>query len=196
MKSKRISATRAMTMTGLTAALICVAGPVSLPLPFTPVPVSLTNLAVYLAVYILGWKYATASYLIYLLIGFSGLPVFSGFTGGAGKLLGPTGGYLIGFVLMAVISGIFIEKFYGRAFFCFAGLVLGTACAYLLGTVWLSFQSGLSFAAAFLAGVLPFIPGDLMKMLLIVSLGPLLRKRLAGAGIVSYGGNTSSETQA
>lgn len=64
--------------------------------PDWPVPISLTNLAIYISLYLLGWKRGTISYLIYLLIGLVGIPVFSGFTGGPAKLAGPTGGYIIG----------------------------------------------------------------------------------------------------
>ena len=69
--------TKELTLIGLMAALTCIAGPLSLPLPFSPVPISLTNLAIYFSVYILGMKRGTISYLVYLLLGLVGLPVFS-----------------------------------------------------------------------------------------------------------------------
>ena len=90
-ESKKIT-TYQLAVTGLMTALTCILGPMSLALPFTPVPISLTNFVVFLSVWLLGWRLGTVSYLIYLLLGLAGLPVFSGFTGGAGKLLGPTGG--------------------------------------------------------------------------------------------------------
>ncbi len=102
--------TKEITMIGLMAALTCIAGPLSLPLPFSPVPISLTNLAVYFAVYLLGMKRGTISYCVYLLLGLVGMPVFSAFTSGPAKILGPTGGYLIGFVFMAVICGWFVDR--------------------------------------------------------------------------------------
>lgn len=68
--------TKELTLIGLMAALTCIAGPLSLPLPFSPVPISLTNLAIYFSVYILGMKRGTISYLVYLLLGLVGLPVF------------------------------------------------------------------------------------------------------------------------
>ncbi len=74
--------TKELTLIGLMAAITCIAGPLSLPLPFSPVPVSLTNLAIYFSVYILGMKRGTISYLVYLLLGLVGLPVFSAFTSG------------------------------------------------------------------------------------------------------------------
>ena len=123
-----------MSLIGLMTALTCVLGPLAIPLPFSPVPISFTNLAVYLAVYVLGMKAGAVSYLVYLLLGMAGLPVFSGFTGGFGKLAGPTGGYLIGFIFMAVISGFFIDHFPGKKLFHAAGMVLGTGVCYLFGT--------------------------------------------------------------
>ena len=92
-----------LTTCALMVALMCVLGPMSIPIG--PVPVSFTNLVIYLAVYLLGMKGATISCLVYLLLGAVGLPVFSGYQGGLAKLTGPTGGYLVGFILMALICG-------------------------------------------------------------------------------------------
>ena len=90
-------ATKRMALIGVMTAVTCIMGPLSIPLPFSPVPISFTNLAIYLAAYVLGMKACTISYLIYMLLGMVGIPVFSGFTGGPAKLAGPTGGYIIGF---------------------------------------------------------------------------------------------------
>ena len=95
---KKSFTTFQMTLIAVMAAITCILGPLSIPIPISPVPISLTNLAIYLTVCLLGWKFGTISYLIYLLIGIAGLPVFSGFSSGFAKLLGPTGGYLIGFI--------------------------------------------------------------------------------------------------
>ena len=89
--------TYAITVTALMTAVTCILAPLSIPIG--PVPISLTNLAIYISLYLLGWKRGTISYLIYLLIGLVGIPVFSGFTGGPAKLAGPTGGYIIGFIV-------------------------------------------------------------------------------------------------
>lgn len=182
-KSAAKGNTKTIALIGLMAAVTCVLGPLSIPLPFSPVPISLTNLAVYLSVYVLGMKRGTVSYLIYLLIGLVGIPVFSSFTGGPGKLLGPTGGYLIGFLFMAVICGIVIDKWTTNMPLCFLGMVLGTLVCYLFGTVWLAYQAGLSFQGALAAGVIPFVPGDLCKIVISMLIGPQIRKRLKAAGL-------------
>ena len=102
------SKTYEITITALMTAVTCILAPMSIPIG--PVPISFTNLAIYLSLYLLGWKRGTISYLIYLLIGLVGLPVFSGFTGGPAKLAGPTGGYIIGLIVMAIIAGLVIDN--------------------------------------------------------------------------------------
>ena len=109
--AKHHMSTAQMTVTALMTAITCILAPMALPIPVSPVPISLTNLVIFFMAYILGTKLSVVSYVLYLLLGTVGLPVFSGFTGGVGKLLGPTGGYLIGFIFLAAIAGFFVEKF-------------------------------------------------------------------------------------
>jgi biotin transport system substrate-specific component len=174
MKAK--SKVHEMALIGLMASIICILGPLSIPIGL--VPVSLTNLAIFFALYVLGMKRATVSFLIYLLIGLVGLPVFSNYSGGLAKLLGPTGGYIFGFFFMALIAGYFIDKDYNNKFACFMGMLLGTAVLYIFGTIWLSYQANLSISAALAAGVIPFIPGDLFKILVAAFIGPKIRERV------------------
>lgn len=174
---------KTIVLVGLMTAVTCVLGPLTVPLPFTPVPISLTNLAIYFTVYIIGMKRGTASYLIYLLTGFIGVPVFSAFTSGPGKLLGATGGYLVGFIFLAIICGFFIDRWPAKRYLHFMGMIVGMTVAYLFGTLWLAYQAGMSFSAAALAAVIPFIPGDIVKMILAVLAGPQIRKRLYAAGL-------------
>lgn len=178
---KQKIATRTIALIALMTAVTCVLAPLSLPIG--PVPISLTNLAIYFSLYILGMKKGTISYVVYLAIGLVGVPVFSGFTGGPGKLIGPTGGYLIGFVPMAIIAGILIDKFNGKFVQSMVGMVLGTVVCYALGTVWLAYQGQMNFMAALWAGVIPFIPGDLIKMVLAGFFGPRIRKAINVAGL-------------
>ncbi len=187
MNTRTTVTTKTMVLTGVMAAVMCIMGPLSIAIPISPVPLSLTNFAIYITIYVLSTRLGTCSFLIYLLLGLVGLPVFSAFTGGPAKLLGPTGGYIIGFIPMALICGFFIDRFFSRRLFHFLGMVLGTAVCYLFGTLWLSFQAGLGFYAALWAGVIPFIPGDLIKIVISMIAGPALRIRLRKAGLV--GGN-------
>ena len=174
---KKSFTTFQMALIAVMAAITCILGPLSIPIPISPVPISLTNLAIYLTVCLLGWKFGTISYLIYLLIGIAGLPVFSGFSSGFAKLLGPTGGYLIGFIPMAIIAGIVIDKFTNRGI-QILGMIVGTAICYAFGTAWFCFQSGYTVGAALAVCVIPFIPADLCKMVIAMIIGPMVRKRL------------------
>lgn len=103
--------TKQMVLIALMTAVTCVLGPLSIPLPFSPVPISLTNFAIFLAIFVLGMKSGTISFIIYLLLGAIGVPVFSSFRGGLQVLAGPTGGYLIGFIFLALIMGFALEHF-------------------------------------------------------------------------------------
>ena len=121
---------------------------------------------------------------MYLLLGLVGLPVFSGFSSGVGKLFGPTGGYLIGFIFMALICGFAIDRFEAKPIPSMIGMILGTIVCYLFGTGWLAYQAGMTFYQALAAGVLPFIVGDLIKMVICAVVGPQIRRRLEQAGLV------------
>lgn len=178
---KQKTKTKTLSFIAVMTAVTCVLAPLSIPIG--PVPISLTNLAIYFALYILGMRKGTISYVVYLLIGLVGVPVFSGFTGGPGKLFGPTGGYLIGFIPMAVVAGIFIDKYYGKIIPSMIGMVIGTIICYAFGTLWLAYQAHIDYKAALLAGVIPFILGDLIKMVLAALFGPQIRKILIKAGL-------------
>lgn len=167
--------TSQLTLTAVMTAVTCILGPFSIPLPFSPVPISLTNLVVYISVFVLGTKLGTMSYVLYMLLGAVGLPVFSGFSGGFGKVAGPTGGYLVGFIFMAIITGIFIERFPKKLSFAVIGMAGGTIVCYFFGTIWLAVQMKLSFGSALASGVIPFIAGDAAKIIMAAIIGPKLR---------------------
>lgn len=170
--------TRRLVLIAMVTAITCILAPLSIPIPISPVPISLTNLVLLIGVYVLGWKDATVSFLVYLLIGAAGLPVFSGFAGGLGKIAGPTGGYLVGFIFMTMIAGISVERFGDRRFLVVAGMALATAVTYAFGTAWLAYQLGTPFTAALSIGVIPYLPGDTAKIIIAVVTGPILRLRL------------------
>ncbi len=174
--SKSLLTTRELALIGLMTAVTCILSPIALPIPFSPVPVTFGNLALFLAVYVLGMKNGFISYVIYFLIGIAGLPVFSGFSGGMGKAAGPTSGYLIGFFFMVLIAGYFIDKYHTKKGPSIAGMVLGSLVCNLIGTVWLSHQLGVSFLAGLGSGVIPYLPGDLVKIIAASLIGPELRK--------------------
>ena len=148
-----------MAMTALMAAVTCVIAPMAIPIG--PVPISFTNLAIYLSLYLLGWKRGTVSYLVYVLIGAVGVPVFSGFTGGLGKLAGATGGYIVGFIPMAVIAGLEIDR-YRNPGLQLAGGVAGPPVCYALRTARFRFQKVNNPNAAPTLWACPFTPRELV----------------------------------
>lgn len=176
---KTTFSTHQLTYIAVLTAVLCIIGPFTIPLPFSPIPLSLISLVIYLSVFLFGQKVGTLSYLLYFLIGLAGVPVFSGFAGGFAKAAGPTGGYLLGFLFLTLIMGYFTEKFPARPAFTVIGMTLGTAVCYLFGTLWLSWQMSIPFIAGLSLGVLPYLPGDICKMILVMLLGPKLKKTLA-----------------
>jgi biotin transport system substrate-specific component len=129
-------------------------------IPFVPVPFTLQTLFLFLAAGIMG-RYAVVPVSLYLLMGAMNLPVFHSGTAGIGVFLGPTGGYLVGFIPAALLAGIGYERRPRIA--RYAGMAAGLSALYACGVAWLSFSTGLSLELALLLGVVPFIPGDILK---------------------------------
>ena len=174
-----------LAMIAVMAAVMAVVSPFALPIG--PVPISLATFVVYLTAYVLGWKRAAVATLVYILLGAVGMPVFSGFAGGLGKLLGPTGGYILGYLPLALISGLFIDRFPKNRWLQLLGMILATAVLYALGTAWFCFAMDAELAAALAACVIPFLPGDLGKMAVCMVFGPMIRGRLEQAGLCPRG---------
>ena len=149
--------TKQMVLIALMTAVTCVLGPLSIPLPFSPVPISLTNFAIFLAIFVLGMKNGTISFIIYLLLGAIGVPVFSSFRGGLQVLAGPTGGYLIGFIFLALIMGFALDHFDRKLVPTIIGMIIGMAVCYAFGTVWLAKLLSLSFKEGLMMGVIPYL---------------------------------------
>lgn len=171
-----------MAITAVMAAVTCVVSPFSINVG--PIPISLCTLALYLSVYLLGWKRGAVSCLVYILLGLVGMPVFSNFSGGFAKVAGPTGGYIVGYIPLVLLAGLFVAKFDHRAL-QFLGMVLGTAVLYAFGTAWFCVQSQTPLAEAMGMCVFPFLPGDLMKMAVAIFMGPVIQDRLKKAGLLS-----------
>ena len=168
-----------LVLTALMTAVICVLAPISVPVG--PVPISLATFAVLLAAYLLGWKMGLCSVALYLLLGLIGVPVFAGYSAGLANLVGPTGGYLIGYLPLAFATGWAVER-YHDAVRPVLGMIVGTLVLYVLGTAWLALQMHMSFSQALGAGVIPFLPGDAAKIVVTAVLGPILKTALKKAG--------------
>lgn len=182
MRVRRNKTIYALTMTAAAAAALCVLSPWAVPLG--PVPLSLCTLLLYLCGWLLTPGRAAAAAAVYVLIGAAGLPVFSGFLGGLGHLAGPTGGYIVGYIPLAYLCALFVSRFFARWRMCAVGMVLGTAVLYIVGTAWFCVQTGTPLGGGLTVCVLPFLPGDLVKMLCALILGTVLRGRLKRAGLL------------
>ena len=165
-----------LTKLALSVSIMCILGPIIIPLPFSPIPISITQIGLYLSIYFLGYKLATYCTLIYILMGLIGLPVFSGYSGGLQKLTSPTGGYLIGFIFLTFISGIFIEKYTNNLYLTILGYTLGNLLCYSLGSIWLSYSTNISIKTAFIIGVIPYIFTDILKVIVYIVIGTRLRR--------------------
>jgi biotin transport system substrate-specific component len=144
---------------------------IRIPLPFTPVPFTGQTLGVLLVAAALGSSRGAASLALYLVEGILGLPVFAGAPLGIARLLGPTGGYLVGFIVAAYLVGALAERGMDRDWKRVLGMfAAGMAVIYLFGVAWLSRFTGLG--NALVSGLWPFIPGDIIKAVMAAALLP------------------------
>lgn len=169
--------TKEMVAVAVMAALLCVAGPLSIAVG--PIPLSLATFAVYLAGAVLGAKRGMLAVAIYLLIGLVGVPVFSAFSGGLQKLIGVTGGYLVGYLPCALITGLAVRGNGAEvrpAWRLPLFMVLGTAVLYAVGTAWFMIQTGNNLGSALALCVVPFLVGDGIKIVAATLLALPVRK--------------------
>jgi biotin transport system substrate-specific component len=162
-RSNKIPAWLYNTLLIVTGSLfIAVSAQITIPLPFTPVPITGQSFSVLLIGIIFGSRLGAATALAYLCEGAVGLPFFAQGAGGVGVFAGPTGGYLIGFVFAAFLAGWFAERKWDRKVLT-AGLVmfLSSFVIFAFGVIWLSVFIG--FPRAVELGFLPFLPGDIIK---------------------------------
>ena len=184
MAMKNPTKTYRLALIGVMTAILCILGPLSIPLPFSPVPLSLTNFAILLAVVLFGWKRGTLFCGVFLLLGVVGVSVFFGVSGGMAQLLGPTRGGFVGFFFFGVVRGPFVEKFEQARLPVAAGMALGMLVDYLFGTLWLAILMKLSFGQALMMGVVPYLAGDAVKLIIALLLGSALRRRLQALRIL------------
>lgn len=159
----------------LMAAALCALSPWALPVG--AVPISLATLGVYFCVGLLGLRGGTLAVGVYLLLGAVGVPVFAGFIGGLPHLLGPTGGYLLGYLPCAVAAGVLMRVIPdGKWFPLWLGV--GTLVLYALGTAWYMWQTAVPLWAALATCVLPFVAADVVKIAVATAVILPLRGRI------------------
>ena len=167
--------------TALFTALIAAGAYIIIPLGV--VPVTLQTLFILLAGLLGGRAVGVSAAFFYVLLGTVGLPVFSGGTGGIGHLLGPTGGYIIGVIPAAFLAGCFTDyqrehRDASSLLPIVLGALVGTVIIYLFGVPWLKFLLGLSWSEALAAGVIPFLIGDILKLIAAVMVTKQFRPRI------------------
>jgi biotin transport system substrate-specific component len=151
-----------MVYASLLAALTAVGAYISIPIG--PVPIVLQSLFILLAGLLLGSVWGAVSVGVYLIAGLFGLPVFAGGTGGIGRFLGPTGGYLIGFLPAVYITGLISGKSKNRVSIDVLAMICGSLIIYAFGISWLKIVTGMGFNKAVAVGMIPFLPGDALKI--------------------------------
>lgn len=173
---ERLFTVRGMVFMAIFAAIICIAAPFSVQVG--PIPITLATFAIYLAGAVLGGKRGMIAVIVYIMLGAAGLPVFSNFNGGFSALLGPTGGYIIGYVPLVFLTGIFAEMNSKKHWAMVIGMVLGTVALYTFGTAWFMIMTGSGLGRALSLCALPFIPGDGLKIVCVTAVAMPLKEKL------------------
>lgn len=177
--------TKTLAVTAIFAALTAVFAQIIVPLPFTPVPVSMGVFAVYLTGAVLPVGAAVTAQIVYLLLGAVGLPVFGGFSGGFGVLAGPTGGYLFMYPVMAFLIA-WVARRAGKKTVpvLAAGMLCALAVCYLGGSLWFCLVGRVAWVKSLTLTVLPFVPMDLVKIAVCSAFAVSLNRALSKAGLL------------
>ena len=179
------TATRDLGLLGVGVGITALAAQITIPLPFTPVPITGQTFAVLLCGAALGSRRGALAQLAYLGLGYGGIPVFAGWSGG--PALGPSGGYLLGFVAAAYVIGLLVERAWDRRVrTSLLAMLAGNAVIYAFGLPWLAVFTGGPVSKVLLLGLYPFIPGDLIKIALVSMVLPSawsLISRCGGRGV-------------
>lgn len=179
MKKSKLSV-QDMCMIGMSTAIIAIMAQISIPIGLRGVPMTMQTFAIILAAIVLGAKNSAIASLVYVLLGAVGVPVFANLSGGYDKVIGPTGGFLMSFPIMALLIGLGMDiHTKNKTMSVIAmviGIVAGAVVNYIAGILWFCFAMKSSFLVGFEACVLPFILTDIGKAILAVIIGLPVRK--------------------
>lgn len=170
--------TRDMTRAALLSAMICALAPYALPIG--PISITLATFAVYLVAAVGGKRLGLSAVIMYILIGAVGVPVFAGFSGGLYKLVGATGGYILGYIPCAYVTAWFSDKYNAKPLALVVGMVLGTVVLYAMGTAWFMYITATPLVAALSACVTPFLFGDSIKIVLATAVAVPAKNKVIG----------------
>ncbi|MCO7175771.1 biotin transporter BioY [Sporolactobacillus kofuensis] len=174
-----------LILCALFAAITAILAQVNIPLPI--IPISGQTLAVGLTATILGSRYGTASMLVYAGLGAIGLPVFAGMSGGLSVILGPSGGYIIGFIVTAFVTGFILERTKFNMPMAILANIVGMLVTLAIGTMQLKLVLDLSWSKALAIGVYPFLIVGILKALIASFVGIRVRQRLTKFGLITTG---------
>lgn len=164
---------RMMVYAALFAALTAVGA--FLFIPIGPVPIVLQNMFVFLCGLLLGSRWGLTSVGVYLLAGACGLPIFAGGLGGIGRIVGPTGGYLVGYLPAVYLIGKITEHTGQRAIYDVIAMICGSFILYACGVTWLKILTGMTWTKTLALGMYPFLIGDALKIAAAVAIAKALR---------------------
>lgn len=166
----------------LFAAFIGIFAQLTIPLPL--IPITGQTFAIGFTITVLGLRYGSLSVFIYILLGMIGIPVFSAMSGGLGIILGPTGGYIIGFIPTAIIMGFYLKQFGTSKSHAILANLIGMMITLAFGTIWLKYGSGFSWSTAISAGIYPFLIVGIIKAIFAALAGVTIRQRLLRAKLL------------
>ncbi len=169
----------------LFAAVISVLSILSIPTPWG-VPFTLQTFAIALCGFVLGKKYGAAATVVYVLLGLVGVPVYAGMSAGPAVLIGPTGGYIIGFIFMAFFCGLAYDFFMKKKLLFILFAVVGLACCHALGIVQLKLYYKMTWAGAAMAGTVPYIAKDMISVAIAFLLAIAVRRGLRAADLLEW----------
>ncbi len=180
--STTMEKTKEIVCAGMFTAVLAILSQLSIPMP-TGVPITLQTFAVALTGVVLSWKLGLASTIIYIFLGTVGVPVFSEFSGGLHVLVGYTGGFIWGFLILVCLSGIGILM-KNKVFGMLLGIA-GLAFCHLIGVLQFMLVANMSFAESFLVASAPYLIKDVISVILAFIVGAQIRTRLMKAGLLS-----------
>lgn len=167
-----------MVTIALLAGLLCVLAPIALPLPGL-VPISFTSCMIYIIAYVVNRYQATLCVCFYVTLGIFGIPVFSGYTGGIAKLIGPTGGFILCYILSAWLCSTILYHFKKRRIIYIIAMTICTICSYVIGATWYVFVTQTSVINAIVACIVPFIIPDTAKIIIAIIIAPAIKKQIS-----------------
>ncbi|WP_239255644.1 biotin transporter BioY [Listeria ilorinensis] len=154
-------------------------------IPLGPIPLTGQTFAVGLTATILGARHATIAVCVYILLGAFGIPVFSGMTAGLGILFGITGGFIIGFIFNAFITGWLLDRFGYKMGNAIVANVIGAIITLFFGVLWMQISADMSFTDALMAGMAPFLLPGAIKAIFAAVIGLKIRERLVKSRLLS-----------